>query len=743
MSLPRPFAVIGSEDQWRRAAFENAALDGEVVQLAWQQDSPQNGAVAAPRAGAGLAFDGACRLYHSIPTEGRVERLLWSTADPLEPLAEKATPVDLFETDRSLAVGDFTPRDARKRSLKQPRGLAVDEHERLFVAETGARRILIYDLWSRRLLRRVLLGARPVALAAYKKFVYAILASPKGVVRLETHTEPRWLSLPDAVTRPSRLAVSPDGEVLILADAGGRTARVVSLSAPSQTLAIAFATDLAFQIDDSSGVSASTSAILVAARRPGEDFLRYRISPDAWTEMPPLKALHYDGLGIVCTPDNRIGFWTERGFRHAVTARLHYASRGRVFGFRLDSGEFQTNWGRIFLDACIPKDTEIRVQCVTADEPPEGAALSRTPPANFVRIEVRRPDLSPPMLPVALEPLPNQPGHRLYRRETGRELPWARRAENDLFQTYEAPVLADPGRYLWVILELSGNTRSTPRVKALRAEYPTHDYLRRLPRTYSRDPAAASFLGRYLALFEGVLGEFEGKADARHALLDPHSTPPEFLPWLASFLGLALDERWAHAPRPGGRGEDIRRTLIAAAMWLFRFRGTIPGLTQFLQIYTGTPVILVEKFRLRGLGAAVLGETARSVVGVSFRVGGSIGEAAISPLTVNAPDAFETHAHRFSVLIPASLNSEQLDVVTRILEVHRPAHTLFDVCTVDAGMRVGVRLHVALTSLIGRSGSFRSLQLGGTTLGRGAVVGRPVPGTRVGSSSLGDDSRIG
>src|SRR5262249_34190583 len=148
-------------------------------------------------------------------------------------------------------------------------------------------------------------------------------------------------------------------------------------------------------------------------------------------------------------------------------------------------------------------------------------------------------NLSPPMPPQSLaQQLKTAPAQPLHRRETGRELPWVRPAEDDPFETYEAPVMAAPGRYLWVRLELTGNTRTTTRLRALRAEYPTHDYLRRLPQMFSRDEQVASFLRRYLAMFEGTLGELEAKADARAALLDPRSAPAEILPWLAGFLGL-------------------------------------------------------------------------------------------------------------------------------------------------------------------------------------------------------------
>jgi phage tail-like protein len=285
-----------------------------------------------------------------------------------------------------------------------------------------------------------------------------------------------------------------------------------------------------------------------------------------------------------------------------------------------------------------------------------------------------------------------------------------------------------------VALEFTGNTRFTPRVRSLRAEYPSHDYLRRLPKVYSRDES--SFLHRYLSLFDGFLGELDARATARHTLVDPAATPAEALAWLAGFLGLVIDERW---PVP------VQRAVLAETATLFRFRGTVPGLTRFLELYTGTSIMLVEKFRLRGLGAVgeAGGPESRAILGAGFRVGGALAEENASPLTGAAEDAFETHAHRFSVIIPAVLTAEQLDVVRRILDVHRPAHTLFDLCTVEAGIRVGRGLHIGLTSVIGRSGGFTMLQAGASLLGHGSIVGRPEAGTRLEASRLGSDSRVG
>ncbi|HJQ69625.1 MAG TPA: phage tail protein [Blastocatellia bacterium] len=751
MPAPRAFALIRTQDQWLRVSHNKTALQGEVVQLFWRDEKPQTAGDHKPclEAGAGLAFDDSCRLYHSAPKEGRVERFLWAAHDPLEPSASQPVPVDLFQTDIDRQLGDFILAGEAPTALAEPRGLAVSEDDRLFIAEAGANRILIYDLRSNRLLRRVQLAASPVDLAAEGRTVFALLTSPPGLIKLDARTDPRTLPLPAQITAPSRIALAPSGEIYILEQAGTAQARVVKYDSPAEAIEVNFATDIEFQVGDSlvASACAGNNHVLVVARRPQEDFLRFCVGEDGVAELPPLKARGYDGLGIVLAPDGRIGFWTDKGFRHTVAARLRYFPEGSITTFRLDSGEFNTIWGRIFFDACIPKDTRVVVRCIADDEPPEEAAIERKHPAN-TNDDPPHADLSPPMPPVTLaHRLVNAPPQTLHMRETGRELPWVRPAEDDPFETYEAPVIAEPGRYLWVHVELSGNTRSTPRIKALRAEYPTHDYLRRLPQTYSREERMAAFLRRYLAIFEGALGEFESKADARAALLDPRSAPQEILPWLATFVGMTFDERMARAPRPGGQTEDVRRTLIREATWLFRFRGTVPGLRRFLEIYLGHSVMLIEKYRVRGLGGAVLGDpsglTSSSVLGAGFRIGGAIGLTDTQTLTGTVDDAFDTHAHRFAVIIPSSLTSDQQEVVRQILELHRPAHTLVEVCTVAAGMRVGRGLHVELTSIIGRGGGFTQLQLGNSQLGRGNILGIPEAGTVLSSARVGRDSRVG
>ncbi len=162
-------------------------------------------------------------------------------------------------------------------------------------------------------------------------------------------------------------------------------------------------------------------------------------------------------------------------------------------------------------------------------------------------------------------------------------------------------------------------------------------YLDYLPGIY-RDN---DFLGRFLLIFQNILDPIERTVDNLHCYFDPRMTPPEFLPWLASWVDLVLDPTWP---------EERRRELVASAAELFRWRGTRKGLSEYLRIYTGkTPEIIefIEGMRL--------GPEAR--LGMGTRLGSSGG------------------GYHFTVTI----ESEGLDIekIKAIIESQKPAHVLY------------------------------------------------------------------
>jgi phage tail-like protein len=127
----------------------------------------------------------------------------------------------------------------------------------------------------------------------------------------------------------------------------------------------------------------------------------------------------------------------------------------------------------------------------------------------------------------------------------------------------------------------------------------TSRYLEYLPAIYSELP----FLGRFLAPFEEVQAGFDALLSEIDLYFDPAHTDADFLPWLATWVALVLDDQWDEAKR---------RQLIAEAVELYRWRGTVYGLKRYLEIYTGRVPEIREWRWPAGLQ-----------VGISSQVGGA------------------------------------------------------------------------------------------------------------------------
>jgi phage tail-like protein len=174
-------------------------------------------------------------------------------------------------------------------------------------------------------------------------------------------------------------------------------------------------------------------------------------------------------------------------------------------------------------------------------------------------------------------------------------------------------------------------------------------YLDHLPAIYRED----DLMGRFVMLFESFWAPIDHQIDYLHFYFDPRMTPPEFLPWLASWVSLVLDERWP---------VDKRRRLLRSAAALYRKRGTRQGLEEFLEIYAGQRPQIVEhrahNFRL--------GPDARLGPGIALGRG-------------NRPHTF-TVVLRLPPIAAGSEDERTRQVLARrqrieaIIEAEKPAH---------------------------------------------------------------------
>ena len=685
--------MLADPDQWARCVHTGTALlPSGGVELDWVDDDVDS--CTPDLAGgepAGLAFDRWCLAYRSDPCLGLVE---------------------------ALTVGKPPVRRCPG-VWKRPGGLAVDHRQRLYVAETGDRSVAVVDLGVGRQIGRVAVGpGRPVDLAADCTRVLALVRRPDDLVILEGRRRPRpgpRLVRPRCHQglHPARVTSGP--LVLWTGHGYGVVAR------PDGTVEL--------DIDGATDLELNPAGVLVIARAPGLPFRRFARDAAVWRELEPLNAPGYDGGAITVNPSGRVVFTTATGYASTAGSAAQHLTSGQVVTYRLDSGVYRTRWGRMFVDACIPAGTSVRARFLTTDLDDVTDPVDPSPAARAIG-RPPHPEDTPP-LPSSSLLDQDETTWSLFRRPNGREEPWKQISADDPLETYEVPVHALPGRYLWIVLELTGTELVTPRVGALRVERPGHGLLGSLPRGWSRDDGDADFTQRYLAPLDGLLHELDTKEALRAILLDPRSTPQETLPWLASFAGLILDRRWP---------ETARRTLVAEAYTLFSRRGTKVALLRLLAIYLGRTPSIVEAWQLRGLGGTILGlqpgGTPPPAIG-----GGSSATAMLGRFTiggqVESTDSYQESAHRFTVLVPGELTSEQRDVVTGLLRSHRPAHTTCGICELGAGMRVGERLRVSLTSFVGPGTGWAAAVVGHSRLGDDGVVGIATDGARVGESRVG------
>lgn len=94
-----------------------------------------------------------------------------------------------------------------------------------------------------------------------------------------------------------------------------------------------------------------------------------------------------------------------------------------------------------------------------------------------------------------------------------------------------------------------------------------------------------SFGERFLSVFDDLLAPILSTLETQSAYLDPNLTPPDFLPWLAGWVGLELDENWA---------EDQQRRMVAGAVALLQWRGTRRGTVELICSYLGIAEDQVE-----------------------------------------------------------------------------------------------------------------------------------------------------
>ena len=415
---------------------------------------------------------------------------------------------------------------------------------------------------------------------------------------------------------------------------------------------------------------------------------------------------------------------------------------GRYWSQPIDSEFFNCQWHRIVACACVPVGTSLRFATHTASALLTQADVEALPDYTWQTNQVVR---------------ATDPG------------------------LWDCLILSSEGRYLWLRIDFISNGKATPAIRFLRVEFPRITLRRFLPAVFGETSTTADFTDRFLAIFDTTIRSIETLIDRQAGFYDPISSPAnddrsriDFLSYIASWIGIALDRNWP---------EESRREFVAAAARLFPIRGTPEALRQLLLAFFGIPLeccpnghvrytcgcrelncrvpemccpwepprLLLEHFELRRwmfLDSGRLGDQAvlwgssivnRSQLNANAR-------ADISQLIMTQDpyrDPFHVFAHKFSVFVPAraAKTATQRRSLNRLLNEEKPVHTQFQLEFVEPRFRVGIQSVIGLNSVVGRYPE--GVSLDESKLGDGTVLTEP-PHRRGGPSfAVGRNARIG
>ncbi|NJM40058.1 MAG: hypothetical protein HC853_04450, partial [Anaerolineae bacterium] len=433
----------------------------------------------------------------------------------------------------------------------------------------------------------------------------------------------------------------------------------------------------------------------------------YYDSAETWLALQYLGEPRYARRGVLTTPDD---------FSTGLPAQP------------FDGGVDGCVWHRLVLDAEIPAGSSVSARARAADAPDaledmpwidqplpylrgDGAELPYYQLPAFSALD---PALQRDDAPLSEECLPG-PAHRQWLQEQ-RTGSWEL-----LFQDVR-------GRFVQLELTLEGTGRNTPKVYALRAWYPRFSYLQRyLPAIYREDSFQASFLDRWLSNFEGFYTHLEDQINVFPSMIDPRTAPAEMLEWLASWMGLLLDPQWS---------ETRRRFFIRHAMDLYRLRGTPLGLALILRLYVDDKSQINDDL-FRRERSQTDGPAHRSPVRVTEDFRTVMALSGLSePTTVERARKQNDVAHHFTVTIARDESRTREDMIYRIAELEKPAHTAFTIKRGIDAFRVGCAILEVDSTLCNPSPAQAIPKLGENALGDWAL---PIPQRECGQITLDRD----
>lgn len=140
------------------------------------------------------------------------------------------------------------------------------------------------------------------------------------------------------------------------------------------------------------------------------------------------------------------------------------------------------------------------------------------------------------------------------------------------------------GRYLWMEIQLFCQAGFFPEIHHMKIYAGNRSFLSYLPAIYQTG-GREDFLGRFLGMFEAVYQDFEERIADSAKQLNPMTAEPEFLRWLAKWIGISNAHLWQ---------EGRLRLLLDGIVRKNLIRGTREYTEHMISTFTGERPFILE-----------------------------------------------------------------------------------------------------------------------------------------------------
>jgi phage tail-like protein len=597
------------------------------------------------------------------------------------------------------------------RQLSNPHGLAISKCDDLFIADTGNCRVQMFSLANLTLLETF----GPLQVQASEKGV-SIKSAKLEVTPPAAPDCPPQVAFPTGTWEPWDVAVSKDGCIYVSDYANGlihvfdshRCWRAAFDGAGANSPKLIKPTRITLDVEGRVYVIQENVSYVVVLNTDGtwagnieqsgdlagrffpaavavdvngnlclsdcltrKTYFYYPTSPGSWCGYRCCGSIDAFAASLLFDRSGSAIYADGRQSVCQLEPAAAFQSLGTFYSSALDSKTYQCVWHRVVLSANVPAGTSVRVDTFTAESDKSIDEITGLPENRWATGQI----------------------------------------DTDIDDhDWDCLVQSPPGRFLWLRLQLIGDGAATPVVCSSTVYFPRASSIQYLPAVYQSDPESSDFLARFLSIFDTLRGRTSDQIGTIARYFDPKATPAnrenlsgtDFLDWLASWLGMSLQNNWP---------VSTRRELVRRAHELYAQRGTLAGLQLHIELYAGVSVKVLEYFRLRRwlfVDSSRLGDCSsifanrimdRLQLGPNSRIG------SFQLIDYGDPnlDLFNAHANRFLVVVPRWPGAQESDWQTlkQIIELAKPAHTIGDLQWAEPRFRIGLQSFIGIDTVVG------------------------------------------